>query len=84
MDMRRPPMDYEFNSYDHVAFTSDAAWEPMTLDNETDLTVLNTNLKFSIMPTMNTLVHACQTLGRKAPSALLRKCLWNVATAIGS
>ena len=46
MDMR-PPTDYKFNNYDHVAFTSDAAWDPMTLDTETDLTVLNKNLILS-------------------------------------
>ena len=43
MDMR-PPTDYEFNNYDHVAFISDVAWDPKTLENETDLTALNKNL----------------------------------------
>ena len=38
-----PPTDYDFNNYNHVAFTSDAAWDPTTLDNEMDLTVLNKN-----------------------------------------
>ena len=49
MDMR-PPTDYEFNNYNHVAFTSGAAWDPSTLDNETDLTVLNKNLSRHWVP----------------------------------
>ena len=40
MDMR-PPTDYEFYNYDHVVFTSDAAWDPTTLDNEMDLNCID-------------------------------------------
>ena len=46
MDMR-PPTDYEINNYDHVIFTSDVAWDPWLLDNETDLGILNNNLNLN-------------------------------------
>ena len=46
MDMC-PPMDYEINNYDHVIFTSDVAWDPSLLDNETDFGILNNNLNLN-------------------------------------
>ena len=36
MDMP-PPTDYEFNNYNHVAFTSEAAWDPTKLGNQMGL-----------------------------------------------
>ena len=42
-----PPTDYEINNYDHVIFTSDVAWDPSLLDNETDLGILNNNLNLN-------------------------------------
>ena len=43
MDMR-PPMQAEYEAYDHVVLTSNVTWDPTILDNETDLTVPNDNL----------------------------------------
>ena len=35
MDMR-PPMQDEYETYDHVVLTSDVTWDPTVLDNEMD------------------------------------------------
>ena len=39
--------NYEINNYDHVILTSDVAWDPSLLDNETDLGILNNNLNLN-------------------------------------
>jgi len=43
MDMR-PPMQDEYETYDHVVLTSDVTWDLTILDNEMDLSVPNDNL----------------------------------------
>ena len=43
MDMRPPTQD-EYDTFDHVTFTSDVTWDPTVLDDETDLTMPNDNL----------------------------------------
>ena len=81
MDMR-PPTDYEINNYDHVIFTSDVTWDPSILDNEMDLCIRNNNL-ISIVE-IKASAHACQIMGRMAPSALLRKYLRKITMAVNS
>ena len=43
MDMR-PPTDSEIVECPQVVFTSDETWDPIVLDDETDLSVPNDNL----------------------------------------
>jgi len=64
-----------------VAFTSDAAWDPTTLDNVTDFTVLNKNL---ILSRADEYFGARLSDTGEKGTKLLRKCLWNVAMAIDS
>ena len=71
MDMRPPTQD-KYETYDHVVLASDVTWDLTVLDNEVDLSVPNDNLMSILM--RNIMMHARQTLGRRVPNALLRKC----------